>query len=274
MLISEEVQASRYASVSREWQAAVERKTFASIKLTTPYQLAEFAHMVRNRSRLVKYIWLSIPVPNKTTHPNFEGDRLAVQRWFQVIFDVIGEWQPGGGLTLDISARDVGDAHSMLALDALQADDEESDYAPAPTSHARFGNDGDQKLGILFRRFRLIDASKKVFWLGVPRAHAVTRLLLRRQTRRQWSPRTLFFLLLHLPALQEIWWEPWRDLTKNWTGGVDHGTSRACASMTMLQCRRELRSEQLSSIYFRKRSPRRSKRWSSSKTTTNGTRNC
>ena len=49
------------------------------------------------------------------------------------------------------------------------------------------------------------------FWQEVPVVPAVRGLLLRRQTRRRWCPKSLETLLSRLPRLQEIYFEPWRE---------------------------------------------------------------
>ena len=45
----------------------------------------------------------------------------------------------------------------------------------------------------------------------MPKARAVTSLLLRRQTRRQWKSEVLEELLDLLPEVHEFHYEPWRD---------------------------------------------------------------
>ncbi|CAH0019730.1 unnamed protein product [Clonostachys rhizophaga] len=51
-------------------------------------------------------------------------------------------------------------------------------------------------------------------WEQMPSVPAVTRMLLRQQTRRSWPPEQLHKLFSRLPELQEIHYEPWR----NWLG--------------------------------------------------------
>lgn len=48
----------------------------------------------------------------------------------------------------------------------------------------------------------------------MPKAKAVTSLLLRRQTRHSWKSETLEELLSLLPEVHQIHYEPWRDWSR------------------------------------------------------------
>ena len=57
------------------------------------------------------------------------------------------------------------------------------------------------------------DGEENRWWRGLPLVPAVTGLLLRQQTRRRWKPVSLAHLCARLPRLQEIHYEPWRELS-------------------------------------------------------------
>ena len=55
------------------------------------------------------------------------------------------------------------------------------------------------------------DEEESNWWKHLPMAPAVTRLLLRQQTRRRWKPFALSHMMSRLPGLLEMHYEPWRE---------------------------------------------------------------
>lgn len=80
-------------------------------------------------------------------------------------------------------------------------DDSSSDINNSPSEIDSSSSDGD---------ISEEDTLESQWWQQVPSVPAITGLLLRQQTRRQWSPRTLEMMFAHLPRLQEVFYEPWR----------------------------------------------------------------
>lgn len=58
------------------------------------------------------------------------------------------------------------------------------------------------------------------WWRQLPLVPAVTRLLIRLQTRRRWDPLTLVEMVARLPRLREFHYETWRE----WDGQVQEDT--------------------------------------------------
>lgn len=122
---------SRFATVSREWQAEIERHNFARIKLTQ-WRLADFDSMVHRNQNLVRYIWFCLeledydcskcaPAPEIFTldewhdfwHVTLEvtdTDHCPITTAFQNLFAVLSRWDPDSHLTLDISIYSPSDS--------------------------------------------------------------------------------------------------------------------------------------------------------------------
>lgn len=67
------------------------------------------------------------------------------------------------------------------------------------------------------------DTSESQWWQQVPTVPAVTGLLLRQQTRRQWHAGTLQAIFARLPRLQEVFYEPWRPVGPHGRVAKDKG---------------------------------------------------
>ncbi|KAL8860317.1 MAG: hypothetical protein Q9178_003288 [Gyalolechia marmorata] len=72
----------------------------------------------------------------------------------------------------------------------------------------------------------------------MPKARAVTSLILRRQTRHPWKPEALEELLDLLPEVHEIHYEPWRDWRRMEERPTNTTTMRLCKSLRFDQLRR------------------------------------
>lgn len=253
------------ATVSREWQAAIERHTFARI-CVTPARLADFDAMTRRSRARVRYIWLCVelaeydcPVCEVASSILSTRDDRAVTRAIERLFAVLSTWdvvatgpgkngKTGGGLLLDISVHSPSDnQHRFKELTFgpdLAFGDVRDDRrwrarlrkAFAPPSLSTRKNSGAlyNRVHNLTRRgpaallpekwplsrvFGQILAfspfvrvtGEEQWWRSLPLVPAVTRVLLRQQTRRRWKPESLSQLFSRLPRLTEIHYEPWRE---------------------------------------------------------------
>lgn len=118
---------SRFATVSREWQAEIERHNFAQIKVT-PSCLADFDSMTRRNRALVGCIWFCLELGRydcSTCAPSLLGrtveefskvvstcntDNGPITESFRDLFAILGTWEPNGELKLDISIYSPSDA--------------------------------------------------------------------------------------------------------------------------------------------------------------------
>lgn len=119
---------SRLATVSREWQAELERYNFARIKLT-PSRLIDFRAMIHRNRALVDYIWFCLelddynctkcaPSGMHTDEDELveafavsDTDKCPITTAFQNLFSILSTWDPPhNDLILDISIYSPSDS--------------------------------------------------------------------------------------------------------------------------------------------------------------------
>lgn len=211
---------ARYASISRAWQTIIEEMIFAGLKVTRS-RLASFSDIGYRHRHLVKYIWFSIE-PFEHHCPRCGG--AVVYKWQQVsskairkaIQDLIIQlsiWEPNGRLLLDISVK----APSVLMHSSCIIQ-----YGPPVISEPKKDKiiQCSQWLhditlqgpaAYLFNRATNVREPEPQPSQEIPKARAVTSLLLRRQTRHPWKSEALEELLDLFPEVHEIHYEPWRN---------------------------------------------------------------
>ena len=82
----------------------------------------------------------------------------------------------------------------------------------------------------LFHKTNNVSEPEPELCQEMPKARAVTSLLLRRQTRHPWKSEALEELLELLPEVHEIHYEPWR----NWRRMYERPTNTSKARKTLL----------------------------------------
>lgn len=115
---------------------------------------------------------------------------------------------------MDDSSSDTNNTPPEIDTSSDDTDDSSSDTNNAPSEIDNSSSDEEMSEE---------DTLESQWWQQVPSVPAVTGLLLRQQTRRQWSPRTLQTMLARLPRLQELFYEPWRPLYHNGRVATDKG---------------------------------------------------
>ena len=217
---------ARYASTCRAWQATIERRNFACLKATQS-RLADFGDIGYRHQHLVDYTWYSIE-PTEYYCPHC-GD-VSIPSWQQAptirkaIQDLIiqlSRWEARDRLLLDISVK----APSALRHSSSPIQYGPVQHGPGIISSPRKAqmtpclhwlHDTSLQGPIAYLLSRITDVSEPEPEPEprpsdkMPKAAAVTSLLLRRQTRRIWKPEMLEELLHLLPSIQEIHYEPWR----------------------------------------------------------------
>ncbi|CAI6096873.1 unnamed protein product [Clonostachys chloroleuca] len=86
-------------------------------------------------------------------------------------------------------------------------------------------------------------------WEQMPSVPAVTRMLLRQQTRRSWPPEQLRKLFLRLPELQEIHYEPWRNWLGQGGGDFDDNLRRLLPEACLKTLKRLILFENFNETY-------------------------
>lgn len=233
------------ATVSREWQATIERHNFARIRLT-PSRLAQFGSMTRRNRALVRYIWVCLELRNDICEGcnilyGYEygsrwSDEIIIVTALYQLFSALESWEPQGDLLLDISLYAPGNSEHYFKELTFVPDipsAEECEGALCGTMKAalaRFINDRGHRwlfptapppwpMFLLFRGIMwsgsLQDPEAEITWRRrLPSAPAVTGLLFRQQNRRRWNPAEVSRLLWRLPGVREIYYEPWRGLNE------------------------------------------------------------
>ncbi|KAH6665695.1 hypothetical protein B0J14DRAFT_210286 [Halenospora varia] len=132
-------------------------------------------------------------------------------------------------MTLEISAKSPSDSqHWFKNCYFGTENDEDEDVIFKSGNHLREATarlhdpkhgwiDGQQVAApdesAVLRLFEEVDLNFKG---ELPRVHAITSLVLRRQCRRRFAPRTLGFLFDKLPRLECIVYEPWQVFDRIW----------------------------------------------------------
>lgn len=238
-------------TVSREWQEVIERRVFARIKLT-PYCLADFATNIHRNRALLHYIWFCVELGEydcRECDAHFETlsyvDANLIARAIRDLFWTLHTWEPNGELLLDISVYSPSDSKHWFKYLTFRPDiawsecgwstgieqalpenidDDEHDWTDdSETARVRIAS-------AITNNFALIDFSSSVFhgqrkesewWGTLPYVPAITGLILRQQTRRQWSPFSLQHMFEHLSGLKEIYLEPWKQVFEDVTSYRD-----------------------------------------------------
>ena len=210
--------AARYASISRVWQAIIEPRIFARLKVTRS-RLVSFNDIGYRHRLLIKWIWLSI-TPSEchcpqcggiAFHYSYRDSSKVIRKAIQDLIICLSTWEPKGDLILDISVRGL----SVLLNHAGIVH-----YGPSIIQEPNVKKINQCPHRLHDPNFRMAYITTKRFEINeiepqlrqqMPKARVVTSLLLRRQTRHLWKSNVFGELLYLLPEVHDIHYEPWRD---------------------------------------------------------------
>lgn len=213
------------AAVCKEWQAVIEPQNFHRLTLRESCMPA-IKQLPNRPRRFIQYICLNTELPRYTcdnceeTMPQSEALRHSLPFGFPLLklFSVLNCRQFVGPLTLELNPYSPSDSEHWFKIDrsGLESEDKE-DLILQKGATARWHDprhgwvDGRQveapgKSAIL-RLFAPLHFPQAIL---LQKVHSVTGLVIRRQLRRQISPRCLNALLKNLPQLQTLVYEPWR----------------------------------------------------------------
>ena len=230
---------ARYASVCRAWQIIIEQRLFARLRVTR-LRLADFSDIGYRHRHLVKYIWLSIE-PSEYHYPYQcpHCGGVAANNWHHVpsktirkaIQDLViqfSRWEPSGSLLLDISVKaPSGLMHSSSFMQyGPPVIPEPKKDKVIQCSHWLHDRNLQEVAASLTPRTTNVSEPEPKPSRKIPKARAVTSLLLRRQTRRLWKSEALEELLELLPEVHEIQYEPWRDWRRMYERPTNTGKAR------------------------------------------------
>ncbi|TIC95507.1 hypothetical protein CH35J_008962 [Colletotrichum higginsianum] len=227
-----------HASVCKEWQAVLEKDTFRRLKLRVSC-LDDMESMISpQRSRLVRHVWLNIelrPYTCRNCHLTESyswwcANNAVIRSAVRKLFHILSRWPSadGAGLTLELSAQSPSDKEHYFKNLYFGGHGEDEDFEPDDrlVRHSPLSENLTEYLqhdikhgwvngrqvfapdaSAILRIFSEIDLN---FREELPRVKAVTRFAIRRQCRRQFSPRTLGYLFDRLPRLRSLVYEPWQ----------------------------------------------------------------
>lgn len=232
------------ATVSREWQTTIEKHNFSRIRVT-PSRLPELNPMTSRNRSLVRYIWVCLelgeyPCPEHNDPARFvfedtlEMDNVVVTTGLQDLFSALSKWEPRRSeLVLDVSFYSPSDSKYWFKELTFVPDfpsAEECDRVLGGAAKARLASriDGDKQHGWTRGappRLAINTAFPRMlwwepfgepmeqldWWLQLPKAPAVTGLLLRQQNRRRIMPWMASMMTFLLPRCGDVYFEPWRE---------------------------------------------------------------
>ncbi|KAK0748115.1 hypothetical protein B0T21DRAFT_406655 [Apiosordaria backusii] len=224
---------AHYASVCRRWQQAIEKVTFARLKVTKD-RLDNFDKITASRRHLVKYIWLSIELPRyscgdcnyyvaRSPRPPHDYDVFVVT--LGCLLQTLSRWESGDGIELDVSANSPSNwehcfKYIRVEPDILPEDEPECPLTVADLDNCHGWEDGRparlpstwsvEETFRIYGRLRLPMPAVH-FWQRIPPVPVITSLILRRQTRRGFHQLDLDYLVSHrLVNLRQLHREPWK----------------------------------------------------------------
>lgn len=218
------------AAVCREWQTTIEQANFHSLSLTSRDLPALDKIMAKRNFSLIKSISYSIKLPSYDRlvcdylelEYELKAITFAIKYGIRKLFHALSKYPHSGEMTLDLSIYSPSDAEHYFkyirfepahALSQNGMRRQASDLVPIDSTTPTL-----RSVERIFRNFFFTDMDAygheisrdgEEFWASLPQVSCVTRLLLRRQTRRRWDAVAISRLLAHFPNLQDLVIEPW-----------------------------------------------------------------
>ena len=229
------------AAVCKEWQFVIERENFRQLRLHVPC-LDDFERIALRRQHFVHHISLDIELPCYTcrscnvleSESWMRRNSSLISKGIWKLFSILSGWNSAErkGLALELSAHSPSDwdhwfKHYRFTSDrvggqendAVSGRDMGSGLLHDPQHGWMHGQQETQppKSAVL----RLFAPIYLRFADELPRVDAVTRLTIRRQLRRRLHPTELQIVLGKLGRLEHLVYEPWQELNRWHTEGVD-----------------------------------------------------
>jgi hypothetical protein len=190
------IKLARYATLSRRWQAIIERCTFSDICINTPKRLEEFQQIVSksHRRSYVQLIYLRVKLESydEQARARFETDEehqrnnKIFNTTISALFRILADWPKDTGIELDIQAwcpSDSCDRHRRRAARMSRVND------------------------LFSRRYETsyLEFSRTTTEAECPPVHAVTCLSIQGiRGERAIEPASSVFTALKLPQLNRV----------------------------------------------------------------------
>lgn len=231
------------AAVCSEWKAFLEPRNLYRLELQVP-QLEKLGHMTTRTAGFVRQIRLNIELPRYTCRScqwpeswSRQSQHSSIFRAaIQKLFTVLSTWKPTDSLVLELNTFSPSDSEHWFKNYCFGSDahtDEEYEQQQQQEAPSRWhdpkhgwidGRQVESPSAIAMSRLFAPICLRSLE--SIPEVHAVTRLVIRRECRRQIIPPVLRLLLQKLPRLQNMVYEPWRACRLNLKIACDEGMLR------------------------------------------------
>ncbi|KAF5988981.1 hypothetical protein FBULB1_1223 [Fusarium bulbicola] len=210
------------ASVSNEWRAFIEHRTFSHIRLH-PACLDHLEQLNDHYKGQIKHLWLNIELDGYTCRSCRKRESLTlsysiariVREAITRLFSILTTWrQP---LTLELNVYCPSDSQHWFKNSYFGAPGEDKFECQIPSGDPIHDPDHGWYGGIVTEAppddalRRPFGSSELRFRESLPLVNAVTKIVLRRQCRQQFRPEILRHIWSRLPNLEEICYEPWQS---------------------------------------------------------------
>ncbi|OAA59456.1 hypothetical protein ISF_06391 [Cordyceps fumosorosea ARSEF 2679] len=224
------------AAVCSEWQAYLEPRNFARLRLELR-NLEQFGKMTARTAGFVSEIRVNVRLPryscpecrSSESMQHLLRNNFIFRVTLHKLFGVLRNWEPRESLTLELNVFSPSDAehwfkHSCIELDD-QLDDSESwhhlqrqafsGWHEPEHGWVRGRRVESPSAGALLRVFgrvccRVLSGLPE----SLPKTRAVTRLVVPRESLRRIPPEALMLLAHKLPRLRTIVYEPWSEVSR------------------------------------------------------------
>ncbi|KAG5979210.1 hypothetical protein E4U55_005411, partial [Claviceps digitariae] len=231
--IAEEKDSLRYAGVSKEWQFWIEARRLSHIRFCNQEKLDALAEMIVPRQQQhVRYIWLNIELREygcwecwgRETTEDVVMNTKTITQAIERLYGMLTSWTPTRqGLTLELSIQSPADdrhwfpnwyhggrgnvpSNICMSPDVLSLPRKRK-----PRSEFQGWNMFIDEVSLDRLWEQRCDL---MFTSPLPNVNAVTKFVIRRQSRRRFPPRSLKLMLQRLPRLESLTYEPWRTWTR------------------------------------------------------------
>lgn len=237
---------STYCLVAREWHEFFASRLFRKLTVSKDLEFMQLRQLSFNQKKFIKHIWLRIDLAMypyeqcwETEGAVWHGTNIGIAAATLVEFFCQMAWhgswlvsepdESSGGMTLEISIHSPSDRqHHFRNLYDFDAEPDPtrpwlSDPFDAPD--CPFGGAQYDRENAIVPFLRLFGHSALDVQLNgrLPVLRFITRLVVRRQTRRRLTPPAACLILKALPNLEEVAVEFWREFSVFEQARADHG---------------------------------------------------